>query len=133
MFILWLIINKSAAKFIFPVFLFDSSWRWWMIAFFWFHIHIWYCSQQVHKLLTSVSCLLETEKCKYKHVMNDFCHSFNALFQLTTYSYLVDPASSHMLVSKIKPCMSKYILLHGETANGSLNQLWFLRSFLLHG
>ena len=26
-------------------------------------------------------------------------------------SYLVDPASSHMLVSKIKPCMSKYILL----------------------
>ena len=24
-------------------------------------------------------------------------------------SYLVDPASSHMLVSKIKPCMSKYM------------------------
>ena len=23
-------------------------------------------------------------------------------------SYLVDPASSHMLVPKIKPCMSKY-------------------------
>ena len=23
-------------------------------------------------------------------------------------SYLVDPASSHILVSKIKPCMSKY-------------------------
>ena len=44
-------------------------------------------------------------------------------------SYLVDPASSHMLVSKIKPCMSKYRLLHSETANGSLNQLWFLRSY----
>ena len=44
-------------------------------------------------------------------------------------SYLVDPASSHMLVSKIKPCMSKYTPLHGETANGSLNQLWFLRSY----
>ena len=44
-------------------------------------------------------------------------------------TYLVDPASSHMLVSKIKPCMSKYILLHSETANGSLNQLWFLRSY----
>ena len=42
-------------------------------------------------------------------------------------SYLVDPASSHMLVSKIKPCMSKYILLHSETANGSLNQSRFLR------
>ena len=40
-------------------------------------------------------------------------------------SYLVDPASSHMLVSKIKPCMSKYKLLYGETADGSLKQLWF--------
>jgi hypothetical protein len=27
-------------------------------------------------------------------------------------SYLVDPASSHMLVSKIKPCMSKYKLIY---------------------
>ena len=34
-------------------------------------------------------------------------------------SYLVDSASSHMLVSKIKPCMSKYKQLYGETANGS--------------
>ena len=24
------------------------------------------------------------------------------------YTYLVDPASGHMLVSKLKPCMSKY-------------------------
>ena len=47
----------------------------------------------------------------------------------TQASYLVDPASSHMLVSKIKPCMSKYRLSHSETANGSLNQLWFLRSY----
>lgn len=39
---------------------------------------------------------------------------------------LVDPASSHMLVSKIKPCMSQYKHLHGETANGSLKQLWFI-------
>ena len=36
---------------------------------------------------------------------------------------LVDPASSDMLVSKIKPCMSEYKLLYGETANGSLKQL----------
>ena len=41
-------------------------------------------------------------------------------------SYLVDPASSHMLVSKIKPCMSQYKLLYGETANGSLKQLSFI-------
>ena len=47
---------------------------------------------------------------------------------LDSFCYLVDPASSHMLVSKTKPCMSKYKPLHGETANGSLNQLWFLRS-----
>ena len=39
--------------------------------------------------------------------------------------YLVDPASSHMLVSKIKPCKSQYKRknLYGETADGSLNQL----------
>jgi hypothetical protein len=36
---------------------------------------------------------------------------------------LVDPASSHMLVSKIKPCMSQCKLLNSETANGSLKQL----------
>ena len=47
----------------------------------------------------------------------------------STRCYLVDPASSHMLVSKIKPCMSKYKPLQGETANGSLDQLWFLRSY----
>ena len=41
-------------------------------------------------------------------------------------SYLVDSASSHMLVSKIKPCMSKYKQLYGETANGSLYQLSFI-------
>ncbi len=38
-------------------------------------------------------------------------------------AYLVDPASSHMLISKIKPCMSKYKHLYCETANGSLHQL----------
>jgi hypothetical protein len=36
---------------------------------------------------------------------------------------LVDPASSHMLVSKIKPCMSQCKLINSETANGSLKQL----------
>ena len=36
---------------------------------------------------------------------------------------LVDPASSHMLISKIKPCMSKYKFLYNETANSSLKQL----------
>ena len=34
----------------------------------------------------------------------DFC----GLGQYQLNSYLVDPASSYMLVSKTKPCMSKY-------------------------
>jgi hypothetical protein len=33
-----------------------------------------------------------------------------------------------MLVSKIKPCMSKYTRINSETAKGSLYQLWFLKS-----
>ena len=37
-------------------------------------------------------------------------------------SYLVDPASSHMLSSKAKPCMSKYKGIQPETANGSLQR-----------
>ena len=38
-------------------------------------------------------------------------------------SNLVDSASSHTLVSKIKPCMSKYNYFTLKTANGSLYQL----------
>ena len=41
-------------------------------------------------------------------------------------SYLVDSASSHMLVSKIKPCKSKFKHINSETANGSLNQLSYI-------
>jgi hypothetical protein len=39
--------------------------------------------------------------------------------------YLVDPASGHMLVSKIKPCMSKHEPNYGEAANSSLQQPLF--------
>ncbi len=38
-------------------------------------------------------------------------------------SNLVDSASSHTLVSKIKPCMSKYNSFTLKTANGSLYQM----------
>ena len=38
-------------------------------------------------------------------------------------AYLVDPASSHMLVLKAKPCMCQYQLLDGQAANGSLHHL----------
>ncbi|PAV16878.1 hypothetical protein PNOK_0694200 [Pyrrhoderma noxium] len=37
---------------------------------------------------------------------------------LKNFSYLVDPASSHMLVSKIKPCMSNYSLFDGTLLHG---------------
>lgn len=60
------------------------------------------------------------------------CVRVGALLMLSV-NYLVDPASSHMLVSKIKPCMSKFMPLYGETANGSLNQLWFIGSYSLNG
>ena len=54
------------------------------------------------------------------------CFKTGGFMLLVDVSYLVDPASSHMLVSKIKPCMSKYKHLYCETANGSLNQLSFI-------
>ena len=59
-------------------------------------------------------------------ILNQF--GFNIVvarvFELATVDRnLVDPASSHILVSKIKPCMSQYKSLYGETANGSLKQL----------
>ena len=38
----------------------------------------------------------------------DFLTRIVVVLSFSTISYLVDPASSHMLVSKIKPCMSKY-------------------------
>ena len=42
-------------------------------------------------------------------------------------NYLVDPASSHMLVSKTKPCTSKNNREYTrESADGSLDQLWFI-------
>ncbi len=45
-----------------------------------------------------------------------------AVRRKTRVGYLVDPASSHMLVSKIKPCMSKHKPKNGKAANGSLQQ-----------
>ena len=41
-------------------------------------------------------------------------------------SYLVDPASSHMLVSKIKPCMSKYKRLIRRNCE------WLIKSVIVY-
>ena len=53
-------------------------------------------------VVMSPSCLVADGACR------------SQLLQLTvTSTNLVDPASSHMLVSKIKPCMSQYKILYG--------------------
>ena len=47
----------------------------------------------------------------FDHLMNSQTRKRCLSLRLSCFaesSYLVDPASSHMLVSKIKPCMSKY-------------------------
>jgi len=38
-----------------------------------------------------------------------------------------------MLDSKIKPCTCQYNPKHGKTADGSLDQLWFLRTYIPSG
>ena len=70
------------------------------------------------------SCFMAAEFCAYG-LLKQLCLLRQIVFALFWWlcTNLVDPASSHMLVSKIKPCMSQYKLLYGETANGSLKQL----------
>ena len=65
----------------------------------------------------SMSSLLSYHLCSWRHPdapPGDLLPSGVVLehFEITYIKYLVDPASSHMLVSKIKPCMSKYKLLY---------------------
>ena len=67
-----------------------------------------------------------------QRVSNKDSPDFQSL--LNNKSYLVDPASSHMLVSKIKPCMSKYKHLYTvklRTAHYISNDLF--DGTLLHG
>ena len=59
----------------------------------------------------------------HRKVLAQVVHHGRHVCEYLFYVKLVDPASSHMLVLKIKPCMFKFIPLNGETANGSLNQL----------
>ena len=63
-------------------------------------IHIGNCWSLVTKTPAVESCLYDGEYWCYLRVFRGSRYIGS--------SYLVDPASSHMLVSKIKPCMSKY-------------------------
>jgi hypothetical protein len=73
----------------------------------------------------SIVCLKNTSNYQMNRGNLGTKSFFGFLVQISWGFYdrnLVDPASSHMLVSKIKPCMSKYKHLYCETANGSLYQ-----------
>ena len=52
---------------------------------------------------------------------------------LTSNEYLVDPASCHMLVSKIKPCMSKHKPNMVKPRMAHYNSLSLLDLRVLHG
>ena len=79
-------------------------------------------------------CVILTHTHTHVCVMSLY-QSRDLLLVLLPYnSYLVDPASSHMLVSKIKPCMSKYKHLYTvklRTAHYISNYLF--DGTLLHG
>ena len=77
-------------------------------------------AESMLQVLRSSACLAPK---KAAAVQRLFVMCTIVLLALRSRNNLVDPASSHMLVLKIKPCMSKYKLLYGETANGSLKQL----------
>ena len=50
----------------------------------------------------------------------------SAAQRLKMNNYLVDPASSHMLVSKIKPCMCQYTPILRQ------NREWLIKSVMIH-
>jgi hypothetical protein len=61
-------------------------------------------------LQNNISVLLKGNFMSQRTTLKNFQveDSFESEARKNFDSYLVDPASSHMLVSKIKPCMSKY-------------------------
>ena len=89
------------------------------------HTHDWVCGNLVPQVL-HVSEVWRTDMTASNlvWVLPTVPASISARRQ--SWRNLADPASSHMLVSKIKPCMSQYKLLYEETANGSLKQLSFI-------
>ena len=70
----------------------------------------------------SLNCSHESDR-RRRYLCNGRIYSNFFYYTIAIIINLVDPASSHMLISKTKPCMSKYKLLYNETANSSLKQL----------
>ena len=81
------------------------------------HLHVWYIGHVVIQIIMrpNIRSALPYSEHSLLVVL--------VLFRSWFGTNLVDPASSHMLVSKIKPCMSQYKLQYGKTVNGSLKQL----------
>ena len=72
-------------------------------------------------------CSLSAAVANLTFTSHEISLGFGAMRQTSPrISHLVDPTSSYMLVSKVKPCMSQYECSYCETANGSLNQLRFI-------
>ena len=66
----------------------------------WLSLRTWLWVSEVSAVRNAMRRLFHSRD-GYDWVAVELCFQFDS-------SYLVDPASSHMLVSKIKPCMSKY-------------------------
>ena len=86
-----------------------AFWRWVSYPFFlslFFSLFWWFLPQGGGKLKGGRGG--EGERRHSTHLLEGWGRSFFSVGESPKDSYLVDPASSHMLVSKIKPCMSKY-------------------------
>ena len=66
----------------------------------------WACQAQAEDIPWLLSSRVLSQATAWKH--GKFLWSGSPQVGWKLLRYLVDPASSHMLVSKIKPCMSKY-------------------------
>ena len=93
----------------------------WWFSFWFVNFYAYRCGVALKALSFS-----NLRDCKFRMVL-DFLSLWSVvLHELLLHwldTNLVDPPSSHMLVSKIKPCMSQYKSSYVETANGSLKQL----------
>jgi hypothetical protein len=74
-----------------------------------------YLSASTSELEVWVDSMFSAREEEFDILLSRLCGSRRASLKASDVpcvegSYLVDPASSHMLVSKIKPCMSKYEL-----------------------
>ena len=69
---------------------------------------VWEYSLRIGKSSVDEGASAPEQRAVFGFNLGQFCDASRKLLRLSSNSYLVDPASSHMLVSKIKPCMSKY-------------------------